>query len=110
MERDEKCRLIGKWLGIIDIQECTCRKFLTGRWPDGHCGHLNFFTDESANALVLEKMRRPLLVSDWPGCEGWRVDIGVEHHNGPPIGPTCQDRKAAIAEAALKLISLGRQS
>jgi len=62
----------------------------------------DYFTDEAANARLLEAMRRPLYVSDWPGCEGWRVDIGVEHYQGKPKGPTHLDRKTAIVLAFLK--------
>ncbi len=69
----------------------------------------DFHNDESANAMLLEAMRRPLLVSDWPGCEGWRVDIGVEPMEPLPnfpnavggrlLGPTHRDRKTAIVRA-----------
>jgi hypothetical protein len=71
--------------------------------------NLHWATDEVQNAELLEMMRRPLLVSDWPGCEGWRVDIGVEPLTplkgfpnavgGRPLGPTNLDRKLAVCLA-----------
>ncbi len=73
-------------------------------------GHLpipvDFFTDENASAMLLEAMRCPLLVSDWPGCKGWRVDIGVEYSGGPLKGPTHTDRKTAIALAAMRWLEI----
>ncbi len=115
-EREENNRKLAIWLGWKPspggsrIHSPACQRdeaHCNGKGPD-------FYTDEAANAMLLEKMRRPLFVSDWPGCEGWRVDIGVEpleplawlpHASGGKLlGPTHADRKTAIVLAALQLI------
>ena len=124
-ERDENNRKLAEWLGWTyrewkeftqDGNERFCRweKPIGCKLEWDFNYPPDFYTSEEANALLLEKMRRPLLVSDWPGCEGWRVDIGVEElprdpyfpnaSGGKPIGPTCTDRKTAICKAALALI------
>lgn len=101
MTRDVDNQALGKWLGF--------HKAACGWHPENAKGCFpafpDFYRDEAACALLLEKMRRPLLVSDWPGCEGWRVDIGVIKFGGKPKGPTDLDRKTAICLAALKLIA-----
>jgi len=56
-------------------------------------------TSEESNAMLLEMMRRSLFYSEWPGCEGWRVDLGVTKYGGPLIGQTNKDRKLAICLA-----------
>lgn len=73
---------------------------------DSETHSVDFFNDESASARLLEAMRYPLLVSDWPGCEGWRVDMGVEYSQGPLKGPTHKDRKTAIALAAKRWLHI----
>jgi hypothetical protein len=110
--REEKCRKLAEWLGIKHDRFC---ELMTGGLKcDCHGKPPDFYISEEACALLLEKMRRPLLVSDWPGCEGWRVDIGVQAMTpvagfpnavgGKLLGPTHLDRKTAIIEAALALI------
>lgn len=85
-----------------------------GYWDDQPC---DFLTDEAANALILEKMhdRGVQLRSQYEWIDGkqrfdWRVYYFV------PVGDcgaqslyhiaAHQDRKAAICEAALKLIKV----
>lgn len=119
MTKDEKNRKLAEWLGfqivpflgwhIYHRPQCKYpRQSIVTECEELGCSMASpdFFASEEASALLLEKIRRPLYVSDWPDCEGWRVDIGVEKHQGLPLGPTHTDRKTAIAEAALKLIEL----
>lgn len=115
-ERDEKNRKIMQFLGYWEQQRGsayrsqwhlpTCSITPDKQWGGVKCDcpfeFPDFYYDETANAMLLEAMRKPLLVSDWPGCEGWRVDLGVAKLGGKPIGPTSLDRKTAICEAFIK--------
>ena len=87
---------------VVEVWQDSKGQWIPNGMPD-------FFTDEAANAMVLEKMRHSLLVSDWPGCKGWRVDLGVQYQNGPPIAPTHMDRKTAVVLACLALIEGGKR-
>ena len=63
---------LGKVVGIVDIQECTCRKFVTGRWPDGHCGHIDFLHHCNASKMLLAKLAEKGF--------GWQLQRGLEEY------------------------------
>lgn len=99
MTKDEKNRKIAEWLGWTQGSD--------GLWIPPHDDHYNeplpdFFTDESASALVLEKLLQieglalHMMIRDGRlQFTVFRDDMGTEYKT---------DRKTAIAEAALKLI------
>ena len=89
MTNDEKNRKIAEWLGFTQWSRHTGQKPV----PD-------FYTDEEASALVLEKMPRGTISRQDNGQ--WECSVNAFLH-GPYIRNQ-EDRKTAICEAALKLI------
>ena len=113
MERDENNRKLAEWLGwkANDSRtrwhspECqrdeTPASMCNGKVPD-------FYTDESANALLLEKMPQPVLQKvfsndpDLPdGDFNW---FCFNDCDGTGISVKAKDRKTAIVNAALAYI------
>lgn len=92
MTRDEKNRKIAEWLGDLRGYDCQMKP-------------LDFFTDEAANALILDKMPQPSLIK-WQhriynGRFYWACMSDINNRSTEVEDP---DRKTAICEAALKLI------
>jgi hypothetical protein len=98
--REEKCRKVAEWLGYVAVD---CRIEYHGprcwRFNDQHILRLpDFYSDEAANALVLEAM--PEHTKLMRGTQ-WAIEIW----NGTRwITASDPDRKTAIVEACLKLI------
>lgn len=90
MTREEKNRKIAEWIGDLRGYSCQMKP-------------LDFFTDEAANALALEK-----LCAHFPyfsiTFQKERIEIEASGVVGGFAFEYEMDRKTAIAEAALKLI------
>jgi hypothetical protein len=96
--REEKCRKVAEWLGYVAVD---CRIEYHGprcwRFNDQHILRLpDFYSDEAANALALEKMPDPMV---------WRESAtlwGAEANEGLAVFDP--DRKTAIVEACIRYI------
>lgn len=111
MTKEEKNRVIAEWLEPMVPPLSNRRPMHCGGSPKdawiGSADHewepSDFFTDESASALILEKMPCPKVMrvheSLWSCSPNWPLI-------GTPEGIIAghEDRKTCIAEAALKLI------
>ena len=90
MTKDEKNRKIAEWLCAVtrcSFPEC-----------DGHAP--DFFTDEAANARVLEKI--PYVQLSYSEIQQWSVSWS--NSIGRTRTSQHMDRKTAICEAALRLM------
>lgn len=126
MTQDKKNRVLARWLGwqhiicLTEDGEQCCGLDGSRHWhkpfiDDGcPCGgeHGNstdlpdFYHDEAASALLLEKMRSHAIWIE--GYEtGWIVHVNP--HDPFRFEASDRDRKTAIAEAALKLIEQERR-
>jgi hypothetical protein len=124
-ERIENNKKVAEWLGFRYDQEgdenhpaqwhhptCQCK----AKEPDELCACVegcywgddaggqppDFYSEETANAMVLEKMPCPTLMRT---TDRWICDANAADH----LADTCRsdlDRKTAICEAAVKLIEL----
>ncbi len=105
--QEEKCRVIAEWLEpkpTSPKQRGQSVRSSGGAWIayTGGWQAADFYRDESASALILEKMPLAKLVND-PKHGGWMCESDWRFfHNGALHA----DRKSAIAEAALRLIEL----
>lgn len=104
MSRVDANRKIAEWLGWK--YQCTCSAHVTEhRCTCGARPLPDFYADEAANALVLEKMPSAALMF-YPGLKVWscRYDaLGVGYLSDVEH----DDRKTAICEAALLLMRAG---
>jgi hypothetical protein len=95
--REQKCRVIAEWLGWHNIHLAHSNGIVVGIPPEPPSIDMfkripDFYTDEAASAMVLEKM---VLVSLFNQINvGWRVILA----DGTVIDN--RDRKTAIADAA----------
>lgn len=125
MTKEEKNQRLCEWLGYLkptkDETEKALRerRYELRRWTLHRTSNApierfssyywtppDFYSDEAANALLLEKMREFGNVT-LHGANGWGVSTGYIREGGVAIwtGPShSQDRKTAIAEAALLFI------
>jgi hypothetical protein len=112
--REEKNRKLAEWLGAVgpmprylpQLGDTTCvldTPVWRWNWASKSWEPRDFYTDESASALLLEKMKPVQVVIYETFTQVYKTVID----NEPQYGPFADgnDRKTAIAEAALKLIA-----
>lgn len=100
LTKSEKCRRIAEGLGLGPTPE--------GLWSrPGKMGRFevppDFYTDEAANALVLEAMPSPCLYREahHNGHKWWCRPDNLTGEGKPSIDA---DRKTAVCEAYLKML------
>jgi hypothetical protein len=99
MTREENNRKLAEWLGWREaaVDAAGLLRFWFNK--DGRdVPSIDFYTDEAANALLLEKMPQPKLVKIG---DSWGVQPQLRYGGDHTWNA---DRKTAICEAALKLI------
>lgn len=114
-EKDENNKKLAYWLGWRGFIQSAGVQFKVGCWlgipPSPKHGPYvlipDFFADESASALILEKMSAVNAyvwlewdINEW--CVSWLPTTNEDQE--PPTEYNNRDRKTAIAEAALRLI------
>jgi len=106
MTREEKNRAIAEWLGGFGPVPCPeggCESYVCRKGYHPGKSIPDFFTDEAANALLLEKMK----IGSQSVLLNWGEDDDLWECSFIPyerIAAHSKDRKTAICEAALRLI------